>query len=177
MSENSVKMKQCFSNVSIVISVLTAIIIRPVSVGLDAIYSKPVAKAIENIVEDDKDGKWISSSWIESAYLVMCGAKTINSVNMYPNMELWMQLDPNGIYTDVYNRYAHISTDFTEQETSFELIAPDSIQLNLSYKDIDKIGVKYVFQTKALNVLETSYANFELIYNEGNVYIYKVNSF
>lgn len=176
VSGKSVKIKQYFSCVCIVLSIITCIFIRPISIGLDAIYSKPAAHAIENIVEKDKEGKWISASFVESAYLVMCGAKTVNSVNIYPNLELWSQLDPDGIYVDVYNRFAHISTNFTEQETSFELLGPDSIMLNLSYKDISKTGVKYLFQTKPLNVLETSYANFELLYNEGNVYIYKINS-
>ena len=42
----------------------------------------------------------------------MVGAKTVNSVNVYPDLDKWHVIDPNGQYEEVYNRYAHILVDF-----------------------------------------------------------------
>lgn len=174
ISESSMKVKRYFSGACIAISIITCVVIRPISIGLDSVYSKPAAKAIENIVASDQEGKWISKGFVESAYLVMCGAKTINSVNIYPNMNFWSALDETGVYQEVYNRYAHIMTEFTDQDTTFELFSPDLFKLKLSYKDLEKTGVKYVFQTEPINVAQNPYVNFELLYNESNVYIYQV---
>ena len=123
------------------ISLVTAFTIRPISIGLDAIFSKPVASEIQKICEEENT-KWIvrSDDFKVSGFLVACGAPTINSVNTYPNMELWKTLDPDDEYEDIYNRYAHVIVDFVQEKTSFELLYEDSIKINLSYDDLEKTG-------------------------------------
>lgn len=174
LCENAKKTRSCFIAATIFVSIITSIYIRPISRGLDSIYSKPVAKAIEEIVAKDKQAKWITEGIIESSFLIMCGAPTINSVNMYPNLELWEKLDENHLYEDVYNRYAHVHTTFTQEATSFELLQVDLMNMNLSYQDFQKAEIAYVFSLKPLEQIENAYETFDLIYEEGNAYIYQV---
>ena len=59
-------------------------------------YEKPVAQQIEKFTKKDPDAKWIVLGGTTiSSFITMCGAKTINFVNFYPNMELWEKLDVN----------------------------------------------------------------------------------
>lgn len=58
------------------------------------IYKKPLANEINKIISNDKDSRWIAlDSFITPNYLMMNGAKTINSTNLYPNLKLWIKID------------------------------------------------------------------------------------
>lgn len=157
-----------------IIGMISGVTVRPLSKGLDSIYSKPVAQKIIEIVEQDSEGKWIATSNIPSGFLTACGAPTITFVNTYPNMELWSRLDKEKQYEHIYNRYAHVTLALTEEQTSFELLWLDSMKVNLSIDDIDDIGADYMFVLKPLET--TTYENvyFEEIYAEYGAYIYKI---
>ena len=162
------------------ISLFTGIYIRPISVGISAIYSKPVAQEIQKINQEDKNSKWIAyGGGIETpAFAVACGASTINSVNTYPNLALWEKLDTEGIYNEVYNRYAHIKVAFTNEPTSFTINQADYITINLSYADIAKTGASYLFVNEVTGPLEfdanNGFVTLEQIYNESGASIYKL---
>ena len=160
----------------VAISIFTGVLIRPLMRGLDAIYDKPVAREIQRICESDPDAKWLTHGGgiILPAYSIACGAPTINSVNTYPNMELWTQLDENSEYEDVYNRYAHVDVTFTDEETAFELIQADYMKLNLSYKDIEKTEAEYLLVYGTLEVNKNNpYVSLEQIYEENGMSIYQ----
>lgn len=157
----------------IVISLYTGIYVRPVIKGFGAIYSKPVAKEINKIVENDKKAKWIAQGTVElSAFNIACGASTINSCNIYPNLELWEKLDPSGKYSDIYNRYAHVDIELTNQETSFEIVWGDHIKVNLSYDDIEKTGATYLLYKGNQKPDKNEYVQFEKLYEENDISIY-----
>lgn len=128
------------------VSICSGLCVRPISIGLSSVYAKPAAQEIQKIVSKDPTSKWVTIGGIETpSFTVMCGAPTINFVNTYPNLKLWHTLDPDKKYEKIYNRYEHVKVLLTHEETSFELIQSDYITLNLSYKDIKKAKVKYVF--------------------------------
>lgn len=158
------------------ISIYTGIYVRPIMKGLAAIYSKPAAKEIMKICEEDVDAKWITIGMDIGlpAFCTACGAPTVNSVNVYPNLELWKKLDPDGKFDEIYNRYAHIDVAFTDQETNFEKIQEDYIRLNLAYEDIEKTGVDYLVLAGEAN-LENDYVDFKQIYDENGISIYCLN--
>lgn len=176
----------CISNVSmavrqralvliILMSLVTGAYVRPLCKGLDAIYSKPVAKAIMEITKEEKDAKWLAySEGVEvSSFAIACGAPTVNSVNTYPNMRLWKLLDPEGQYNEVYNRYAHIGLKFTQGKTFMELIQQDCIRLNLSYDDIKKTEAKYILSVIPMEE-QPDGVRFDEVYNEAGCYIYRI---
>lgn len=160
------------------ISLFTGIYIRPISVGTSAIYSKPVSKEIQKIVDENPDSKWIAYGGRGTAsFTVACGAPTINSVNTYPNISLWKKLDSDNQYNEVYNRYSHIDISFVQEKTSFELLFDDAIKINLSYEDISKTGATYLFVNEVTVPFEFDVNNgfvaLEQIYNESGASIYK----
>lgn len=161
----------------VAISIFTSVYIRPLMKGFDAIFSKPVANEIQEICEENPEAKWLTNGGgiVLSAYNVACGASTVNSVNTYPDLELWEKLDVNSQYEDIYNRYAHVNVEFTNEETSFELIQDDFMQVNLSYKDIEKTEAEYLLVMGTLYVDKNNqYVDFEKTYEENGVSIYRV---
>ena len=153
---------------------VTWMTVHPVMKGLDAIYSKPLSLKITEHA-GNTDEKWISlnESIVDPSFLIASGASTINSVNLYPNIDLWHKLDPGRQYEDVYNRYAHVTLSLTTEETSFEVRHADVVQLNLSYNDLALAGVKYIHSPYPVE--DYNDIKFTLLYNEGGAYIYSVS--
>ena len=79
----------------------------------------------------------------------------------------------NTVITDL-----HILT-LTEEDTNEELVQQDLLQLNLNYKDAEKIGVKYIasrtYNDDFDKVLE-KYYNYSILYDEFGWRIYQLNS-
>ena len=159
---------------SAVCLVIAGLYINPVMVGLDVITSKPAAKEIQSIVADDPNGKWIAiDSFYNQGFVLACGAPTINSTNYIPNYDLWSKLDPNREFEEVWNRYAHMIVKLIDDNASnFYLNFEDSMTIELSVKDIDKFGARYIFSQHEINGKWADYLS--LIYNEYDVWIYEV---
>lgn len=156
----------------ICVSITSGLFVNPIVKGLDAIYSKPASIEIKSIVKNDSNGKWITLDNItDSGFLVASGAPTINSVNYIPNFDLWKKLDPQGQYRDAYNRYAHIDVDLVSTTTSVTLLQADCLILSLSYQDMEKIGVKYIFTRTEL--IDNEYVTFNRIYEGYGCSIYE----
>jgi hypothetical protein len=154
--------------------VICGISVLPIVRGYDGLYRKPASEAVQNIVEADPDAKWIGyGNIITPQFLIANGAPTINSVNYIPNMELWGKLDPEGKYNEVYNRYSHIILGFTDDETTFSLVQPDLMNLDINYSDLEKTGAKYVFVLGEL-IDNSDAVDLKLLYHEGNVLIYEI---
>lgn len=169
------KWRNACAIVIICMAIVTGVAIRPVNKGHEAITSKPLAKEITRLVQEDKGAKWLAAGGgiVLPSFAVACGAPTLNSVNTYPNMQLWQTLDPSGQYNEVYNRYAHIALQLVEENTSMELLQEDLMQLNLSYRDIIKTGAKYIVSTVGLDV-DNEWVTFQEIYNEAGSHIYQI---
>lgn len=154
--------------------IVSGVLVLPITRGLDSLLHKPASYEVQRIVEEDPDAKWIGyDTIIFPQFLIANGAPTINSINYLPNMELWTELDPEGVYNEVYNRYSHVSCVFTEDQTSFTLVQQDLMILRLNYADIEKTGVKYVFSPYGIGE-NTDILDLKLIYNESNVFIYEI---
>ena len=121
-------------------------------------------------MEEDPDAVWLSTpGGLISDLPIMVGAPTINCINVYPNLELWSKVDEDGKYTDVYNRYAQIQANLTEEETKFELLVPDVFVVSLNYKDLNRLNVDYLLSTTEYN-----YENLEFVKGGNGYYIYHV---
>lgn len=154
----------------------TGLSVHPLMSGTSVITSKPLAKEVQKIVEEDPDGKWIAvNERAVQNYLIACGAPTYNSVNYVPNMELWSKIDPEGQWEEIYNRYAHIMIFLVEGESSVALRdgAADCIQLNLSYDALEKLDVTYILSPVEIDT--EIHNNFKLIETDmDQYYIYEI---
>lgn len=106
------------------------------------------------IVRDMRQTGTKTDLWyVEAGYPVtnlplLAGRCAFNSTQVYPDVNKWKEVDPLGEYEDVYNRFANISADLTEEETSFELVAGDHVYIHLNFWDLQKLGVKYILSAK-----------------------------
>jgi len=138
-------MKKLFLSCIVIYITVAGLTVNPVSRGLDAIYNKAIAQKILAIKARDSDGKWMVNNSLQLGnFLVALGVKTFNSVHYYPDLKMWELLDPAGSYSQIYNRYAHVQVQLTNQQTHFELVQKDYFILFLNFNDLKKTGVKYI---------------------------------
>ncbi len=150
---------------------LTGLCVNPVQKGIDNVTNNEITSEVREIVEDEPDAKWIviNPEHTPNNLPVTVGAKLINSVNTYPNMELWKKLDPTGQHENLYNRYAHVDFDVVDTETQFKEMHADNIKVDTNYNDLYKLGVNYILSHKELTA-----PNLDFIERAGMYYIYKV---
>ncbi|MCI7768238.1 MAG: hypothetical protein MSJ26_09730 [Oscillospiraceae bacterium] len=171
----SEKNRNFILSIVMTVNIIGGITVLPINRGADALLKKPASAAVQSIVRNDKEAKWAACNDIVSGqFLAANGAPCITSVNYMPNFQLWNTLDKDGAYNDIYNRYCHVSMIFTDEPTSFDLIGADLIRVNLSYEDMDDAQIKYLFSLSPIYE-DSDYVDFEEIYHESNVFIYKVN--
>ncbi len=174
LSRVPTKLKNSILTITIASVAISGLSILPINRGLDAIYEKPASVQVQSIRNAEPNAKWIGyDSIVTPQFLIANGAPTINSVNYIPNMELWQKLDENGAYNEIYNRYAHVYVVFCEEETWFQLVQADCMVLHISYKDIIKTDVKYIYSHYPI-AENSDYIDLELLYNEDNSFIYKL---
>lgn len=173
---NTEKIKKLLIPVLIIVMMFMSFLINPIRKGLEVITDQPVGKEIQ-LIQSEESGLWI----VEGAgyplfnFPIMYGAPTINSTNVYPNMDRWKLLDPDGQYEEIYNRYAHIVIDLIEdEEARFELLVQDSFKLYLPVNKLKDLDVKYIFTVNDLEDYENENINFEKLYENYGVRIYKV---
>ncbi len=161
----------------IAIALMSGLRVNPVIRTTDIFYTKPVAVKMQEIKANDSSAIWIvnDGGWYINDYALANGIRTLNSTQLYPNMELFNTLlgDKAEEFRKIYNRYAHINVEITDEETTVELLYPDNIAIKLNYKDLRKVNVDYILSTVDLSE-KTFSDKFEEIYNEDDIYIYKV---
>lgn len=152
-------------------------LINPIRKGIDVIENQPVGEEIKSLNEEDT-GLWIVEEvgYPIMNFPIMYGAATINSTNVYPNLERWQKLDKKGEYQDVYNRYAHITIELTEdEEAKFELLYPDSFKVILPVNKLQELNVKYILTPNDISGFENENVKFEEQYSNYGLKIYKVS--
>ena len=177
---------QQFRKISIssiaIIMMFTSFLVNPVRKGIDVIKEQPVGKEIKQI-QQKESGLWIveGMGYPMFNFPIMYGAPTINSTNVYPNLDRWKKLDPEGKYEDIYNRYAHIVIELTdEEEARFELLVVDSFKVYLPVNKLKDLDVKYIFTSNDLDKFNKNQnakkekISLNKLYNEYNVFIYEV---
>lgn len=89
----------------LVVSLIVAGGVNPLSVGVSTTNNLPVAQAVEQINSADPGG------WIMQANRVSIGMLSEELVHSYsviynyPQLNLWRELDPTGAHSHSYNRY------------------------------------------------------------------------
>ena len=167
-----------FVAVVVVLCFVSGGLVNPIQKGTAELDSNPVRQAISQIVQQDSDALWIVDS-LAYPYInlpITAGAPTINSTNVYPNLERWYLLDPDHSDEDIYNRYAHITILLDTGETRFESgVSGDQFTLWLNPNDLDILNVEYVYTNRDLTVYNTDEVSFELSSQIGNQFIYHVS--
>lgn len=168
----------------IIVALITGLRVNPVIRTTDVLYKKPVAIKMQEIKKENPDAIWAVSDggWYINDYAVANGIRTINSTAVYPNFELFETLLGEKAKEEetrkIYNRYAHVNFEITDEKSSVELLFADNIAIKVNYDDLQKLNVEYVLSTVDIKENfknnEEAKNTFEEIYNEDGMYIYKV---
>lgn len=161
----------------ICVTIVSGGLVNPVRKGVDNVYDIPMVQSIQEVHKQDEEALWvIEGGFPETNLGIIAGAATINSTNIYPNLERWHILDSNGEYEDVYNRYAHITVDIEENgETYFEEgIAPDVFTLHITVDDLSKLGVSYISTTNDLSLAESEKMKLDFVSEYEGCRVYKL---
>ena len=152
-------------------------LVNPIQKGIKFILDCPVVEDIAAIAKADK-GKWIveGSDLGGSNIPLLGGAATINSTNVYPDIERWKKLDSNGENEEIYNRYAHILIELVDSETtSFELLTPDMFRVKLNFNDLEKLDVSYILSQNELEGYSNDNVTLQKIKYDDGWFIYQVS--
>lgn len=162
-------------SVSIVI-LLSGIFVNPCVIGIGNFDNKDSLNTIkENNLSNDVWASVNSNVLLGNAPIVI-GAKSINSCNIYPNIDLWSKIDPRKTNQWIYNRYAHIviNLDNIEQPV-FELIQSDYFKVTINSSTLKQLGVtKIVSQQNDLEKYSNKDTKLKLLDTSGNIYIYSL---
>lgn len=159
------------------IALITGATVNPIQRGISVITDKPVAKKIQEIVkEDSSNNLWVVEGYPN--YAVANGAKVVNSVNTYPNFELFETVLEDDAKKEenefIYNRYAHIEILINEDENSIELIGQDNLRLRITLEKLKELNVKYILARRNLKEFETEDIKLNEVYSEMEMTIYKL---
>ena len=159
----------------IALSFLTGGLVNPIDHGTDVIYESPLISEVEKIVESDPNALWITQT-LPTDYIIPVGAKTVNSVNTYPDLKKWEKIDVNNQYSDIYNRYAHIVFDIQNtNDTTFELLHPDRFAIHINVNDLEKLNITYIATDKNLEKFTNDNVTFKEISHVKKYKIYHVS--
>ena len=163
----------------IAIALITGLRVNPVIRTTDIFTTKPVAIKMQEIKEKDPDAIWVvnDGGWYINDYAVANGIRTLNSTNIYPNMEMYKAIlgDKAEEKREIYNRYAHVNFEITSKESDVELLHADNVSIKLNYNDLEKLDIDYILSTIDLNNAELNLGReFEELYDEDGMYIFKV---
>ncbi len=180
---NKEKNKKYLIYLIMLIAIITGPTVNPIQKGISVLTEKPVAKEIQKIVdENESQNLWIADNteFYMSNYLLCNKAKVINSTNTYPNFELFETvLGEKALDQDtrkIYNRYAHIVCEITENKNDVELVYEDRIKLYIVPEKLAELGVKYIFTTRDIDEFDTESLDFSKLYDEQGLKIYELNN-
>lgn len=160
-----------FLVLAIIISILGGQI-NPVSSGLSSIYENPLIQHIEKI-NNEEEGLWaVSGSTRWNNFPTIVGAKTINALQTYPDVDLWNKLGVSE-QEDLWNRYAYLTIEIIDEGDTYltDMGSADSIMIHTTLEDLHRIGVTYLLTTSDLGMKKTV----RLLYGTNGWRIYKLD--
>lgn len=118
--------------------------VNPLQKGIDCIIKNDVVQMLISINDDEDSIYAVEGGILDGNIPLIAGKKCFNSTQVYPNVERWKELDIDGTYENVYNRYFNNVLEITNDETSFELISFHHVKISLNEDDAKKLGIKYL---------------------------------
>ncbi len=130
---------------------IAGLLVNPLMQGTAAITDYPLARVVQEQVNENPEAWWLTlRDDLIQGLLLANGAKVLNGVNFYPDLEKWELLGLNDEDSlKAVNRYSHILTNLVEKETYVTSPSGDVIDLRLNPKDFEKLDIQYVVGLKS----------------------------
>lgn len=168
----------------LIISIPAGGLVNPVEVGSDYFFDNPPLVEIASIVEKNPNAAWIvDGDIVQPSALTSVGAHTLNSVNPYPNFNMWSILDSDNQSSDIYNRYALIHVDLVNDtpttyncgDDQYSINKSDQVNLFLNLNDLEKLNISYIVSSNDLEQFTSDNITFTRIYGFNSLRIYEIN--
>lgn len=175
--QKSGSLKNCFAATIVIVLGISGLCVNPIQQGLGALTNNSLYRDVSSIASKSS-GLWVAENTLTMAdFCIAAGAPTVNSTNIYPDLERWHQLDPEGSDEGVYNRYAHIMVDIAPRGTGpiFELVQPDVIKLTVSWEDLQQLGVSYVLTSETYPAAPNNSIHLQLLDHDNGYNIYRID--
>ena len=170
------KYKKLFTLSMLILSLLTGFTVNPIVRGTAVVENKKLGIAIKDMVKRNPQSIWLTDNNMLYNYPQMFGAKMINGVRFYPDIEEMKKIDINGKYVNEWNRYAHIKPILVADRVSMSNSSPDVLDMQVNTVILKELHVNYVISSRDL---ETKFGKeFQLLYGpdkDGNR-IYQFNA-
>lgn len=124
--------------------------VNPVVQGLDVIDNKAIALEVKQLKNEYPEALWMTENGYYYQLPQMLGAKSLDGVRFYPDIELMKALDPTSEMEEQWNRYSHMRYLLVDEETSMENPSPDVLKINLAVEDLEKLQVRYIISNRNL---------------------------
>ena len=128
---------------------LAGAFVNPVQEGLDMLDDFELVNALKAIENDPDDVYALEGGYPLSDVPLLAGKHCINTDQAYADMNRWTPIDPDGKYSNVYNRLCHVSVEMVPNNGKTKLHEEGNyIFLKLTPKDIDMLGVNYLITSR-----------------------------
>lgn len=132
------------------IILVSGMTVNPVVQGLDVIENKAIALEVKQLKNEDPEALWMTENGYYYQLPQMLGAKSLDGVRFYPDVELMKILDPESEMENQWNRYSHMRYLLVDDATSMENPSPDVLKINLAVGDLEKLKVSYIISNRNL---------------------------
>lgn len=151
-------------------------LVNPLMRGVPVISESTLVRAVKRF-DLKGEGLWMVIGDSRYAQVAKAsGRRIVNGSQYVPNLELWGKVDPQGLYRNVYNRYAHVGVRFAAsgELTRFDLVAPDAWHLTIDPCGgaLEALGVTHLLWVEY--DAAQRFSCLERIYVESNLAVYKV---
>lgn len=135
------------------INIASTILVNPITCGTDSMFEKTTMQEIRQINTEDA-GRWmVSGSPTISNLVTAQGVARVSGTYYYPDWAMMEIIDPEHMYIDWWNQYAHIDMRITTGENTISIFDEEKSQKvdgtnRIIYVDLEtaqKLGIKYIF--------------------------------
>lgn len=147
-------LRKCFAPALILLvafSFISIYKVNPLYKGLGSATNSKITRTLEDYPDE---ATWVVlDDRLLINFPVMAGKDSLNSVSIYPQINLWHKIDTRHKYENIYNRYAHIvfTTDRTVKD-DFTLPYADIFLVKFSPCDkFIRNNVRFVLSPKPLD--------------------------
>lgn len=115
-------------------STLMSIGVNPFYKGTAILTSTQLSSSIKAAASQDPAGKWVTENASLENFASMNGARSLSGVYTYPQLELWLPIDPQRKQEYIYNRYAHVGINLDRNSN-------EQIPTSLLFPAADHFGI------------------------------------
>lgn len=139
----------------VVISLVSAGRVNPISRGLAPFMSNYVKSAVAEVPERLRSRPWlVYGGFLLPQLFKAAGLEVVGGSKFVPQLDMWGRMDSSGQFKEVYNRYAHFQfqPQPSEEPMRMELVQADLVTVIVSPcgKEVAEAGIDVVVLPKSL---------------------------